>query len=186
MHHHPLNASSPDSPSAPSSQSSALQSKTPSRPDPSHSSHISTLHMRAVRFSWVWRSWRIRGGGERGSGGSKRRSVSSFDDRLIGGEMQGVADVVVGGGGGLTPGSLVPQSPHFGGLPLFFVCWYWSFPPGVLTMRTLLERVLYLIVMRQSSVFNASDVECKPVHGDSRISPSLSIESVSFGLCWRR
>ena len=59
--------------------------------------------------------------------------------------MQGVVYVELLGGGGLTPGSLVPQSPHFGGLPLFFVCWYWSFPPGVFTMRTLLERVLYLI-----------------------------------------
>ena len=51
--------------------------------------------------------------------------------------------------GVLTPGSLVPQSPHFGGLPFFLVCWYWSFPPGVLTIRTLLERVLYLVVSHQ-------------------------------------
>lgn len=54
------------------------------------------------------------------------------------------------GGRGLTPGSLVPQSPHFGGLPFFLVCWYWSFPPGVLTIRTLLERVLYLVGAHQS------------------------------------
>lgn len=43
-----------------------------------------------------------------------------------------------------TPGSLMPQSPHLGGLPRFFRCWYRSFPPGVLITRTLLERVLYL------------------------------------------
>ena len=43
-----------------------------------------------------------------------------------------------------TPGSLMPQSPHLGGLPRFLMCWYWSFPPGVLMTRTLLERVLYL------------------------------------------
>lgn len=44
----------------------------------------------------------------------------------------------------LTPGSLIPQSPHFGGLPFFLMCWYRNFPPGVLTTRTLLERVGYL------------------------------------------
>jgi len=52
-----------------------------------------------------------------------------------------------GGGGGPTPGSLIPQSPHLGGLPRFLMCWYWSFPPGVLTTRTLLERVLYLYII---------------------------------------
>lgn len=56
---------------------------------------------------------------------------------------------------GLTPRSLVPQSPHFGGVPLFLTCWYWSFPPGVLTMRTLLERVLYLVVPDQQTCFEA-------------------------------
>lgn len=39
----------------------------------------------------------------------------------------------------------MPQSPHFGGLPRFFRCWYRNFPPGVLITRTLLERVLYLL-----------------------------------------
>ena len=53
----------------------------------------------------------------------------------------------VPGEGGLTPGSLIPQSPHLGGLPRFLMCWYWSFPPGVLTTRTLLERVLYLYII---------------------------------------
>ena len=44
----------------------------------------------------------------------------------------------------LTPGSLMPQSPHFGGVPRFLRCWYRSLPPGVLTMRFLFERVGYL------------------------------------------
>lgn len=43
-----------------------------------------------------------------------------------------------------TPGSLTPQSPHFGAEPRFLMCRYRSLPPGVLIMRTLLERVLYL------------------------------------------
>ena len=48
-----------------------------------------------------------------------------------------------------TPGSLEPQSPHFGGEPRFGRCWYWSFPPGVLTTRTLFERVLYLSIKEE-------------------------------------
>ena len=97
MHHHPLNASSPDSPSAPFSRSSALRSKTPSRPDLLRSWNILILHMRAVRFSWAWRFLRIRGGGERGSGESKQ-TVSMFD-RLVDSEKQDTVDVVVVGGG---------------------------------------------------------------------------------------
>ena len=44
----------------------------------------------------------------------------------------------------LTPGSFIPQSPHFGAVPFFLMCCRRSFPPGVLMMRTLFERVLYL------------------------------------------
>lgn len=40
------------------------------------------------------------------------------------------------------PGRAVPQSPHFGDLPNFLRCWYRKVLPGVLTIRTLLERVL--------------------------------------------
>jgi hypothetical protein len=43
---------------------------------------------------------------------------------------------------GHTPGSLIPQSPHFGGDPRFLMCRYRRAPPGVLVMRTLFERVL--------------------------------------------
>src|SRR5689334_19464029 len=45
----------------------------------------------------------------------------------------------------LTPGSLTPQSPHLGAVPRFFRCSVRSSPPGVLTIRVLLELVLYLI-----------------------------------------
>lgn len=45
-----------------------------------------------------------------------------------------------------TPGSLTPQSPHLGEVPLFLMCRYLCSPPGVLTTRTLLETVLYLIM----------------------------------------
>ena len=41
-----------------------------------------------------------------------------------------------------TPGSLMPQSPHLGAVPRFLMWRYRSLPPGVLVMRTLLERVL--------------------------------------------
>ena len=44
--------------------------------------------------------------------------------------------------GALTPGNLVPQSPHLGAVPRFLMCRYLSSPPGVLLMRTLLETVL--------------------------------------------
>ena len=44
----------------------------------------------------------------------------------------------------LTPGSLMPQSPHFGADAFFLMCRYRSFPPGVLITRTLFDRVLYL------------------------------------------
>lgn len=44
----------------------------------------------------------------------------------------------------LTPGSLMPQSPHLGAVPCFLMWRYRSSPPGVLTTRTLLDRVLYL------------------------------------------
>lgn len=40
------------------------------------------------------------------------------------------------------PGSAMPQSPHLGELPNFFKCWYRRVLPGVLTILTLLERVL--------------------------------------------
>ena len=46
--------------------------------------------------------------------------------------------------GVLTPGSLMPQSPHLGAVPFFLMWRYRSSPPGVLTIRTLLDRVLYL------------------------------------------
>lgn len=46
--------------------------------------------------------------------------------------------------GSLTPGSLTPQSPHFGAVPRFLMCSNRSFPPGVLITRTLFEVVLYL------------------------------------------
>ena len=42
----------------------------------------------------------------------------------------------------LTPGSLIPQSPHFGAVPAFLMCRYRSFPPGVLMTRTLFDFVL--------------------------------------------
>ena len=48
-----------------------------------------------------------------------------------------------------TPGSLVPQSPHFGALPCFLMCRYRSLPPGVLMMRVLFDLVLYLCHARQ-------------------------------------
>lgn len=47
-----------------------------------------------------------------------------------------------GGKGGLTPGSLTPQSPHFGAVPRFLMCRSRSLPPGVLITRTLFEVVL--------------------------------------------
>ena len=50
---------------------------------------------------------------------------------------------------GRPPGNLIPQSPHFGGEPRLGRCWYWSFPPGVFTTRTLLERVLYLLSVKE-------------------------------------
>lgn len=46
----------------------------------------------------------------------------------------------------LTPGSFEPQSPHFGAVPFFLTCRYRNSPPGVLMIRTLLERVLYLFI----------------------------------------
>lgn len=45
----------------------------------------------------------------------------------------------------------MPQSPHFGAVPLFFVCRYLSSPPGVLMIRTLFDRVLYLLFSRHVS-----------------------------------
>jgi len=42
-----------------------------------------------------------------------------------------------------TPASFMPQSPHFGAVPLFLICRYLCSPPGVLITRTLLETVLY-------------------------------------------
>jgi hypothetical protein len=46
----------------------------------------------------------------------------------------------------LTPGSLMPQSPHFGAVPAFLMCKRRRDPPGVFTVRTLLDVVLYLQV----------------------------------------
>jgi hypothetical protein len=46
----------------------------------------------------------------------------------------------------LTPGSLIPQSPHLGAVPFFLMCRYRRLPPGVLMMRTLLDLVLYLFM----------------------------------------
>ena len=45
-------------------------------------------------------------------------------------------------GGGGTPGSVMPQSPHRGPLPGFLMCKYRNFPPGVLMTRVRFERVL--------------------------------------------
>jgi hypothetical protein len=57
-------------------------------------------------------------------------------------------DLREGFGGGCkrerTPGSFVPQSPHFGAVPRFLMCRSRNLPPGVLITRVLLERVLYL------------------------------------------
>ena len=79
-----------------------------------------------------------------------------------------------------TPGSLMPQSPHFGGLPRFLRCWYWSFPPGVLMTRTLLERVLYLYRIAESqpwphssSAFFGEEVTAVVNWGFLRIPPAL-------------
>lgn len=47
-----------------------------------------------------------------------------------------------------TPANLLPQSPHFGLVPFFFMCKYLCSPPGVLMTRTLLETVLYGIRLR--------------------------------------
>lgn len=58
--------------------------------------------------------------------------------------------------GGSTPGSLMPQSPHFGPLPGFLMCKYRSFPPGVLITRVRLDLVLsnlisHILVKSQST-----------------------------------
>ena len=45
-----------------------------------------------------------------------------------------------------TPGSLMPQSPHFGAVPFFLMWRYRRWPPGVRITRTLFERVLYLVI----------------------------------------
>jgi hypothetical protein len=64
--------------------------------------------------------------------------LNLFVDRLcLEGEREGEV-------GFLTPGSLMPQSPHFGAVPRFLMCSSRSLPPGVLITRVLLERVLYL------------------------------------------
>lgn len=86
--------------------------------------------------------------------------------------------------GGLTPGSLVPQSPHFGGLPFFLVCWYWSFPPGVLTIRTLFERVLYLTGIHQRSFSERrtpkAGLSMKTYGFLRRCAPAVSIVSLQW------
>jgi len=42
----------------------------------------------------------------------------------------------------LTPGRVIPQSPHRGPFPGFLMCKYLNLPPGVLMMRVRFEEVL--------------------------------------------
>jgi hypothetical protein len=46
--------------------------------------------------------------------------------------------------GRLTPESLEPQSPHLGTVPRFLMCSTRSSPPGVRTVRVMLEDVFHL------------------------------------------
>lgn len=41
-----------------------------------------------------------------------------------------------------TPGRVIPQSPHRGPLPGFWMCKYLNFPPGVLMTRVRFDLVL--------------------------------------------
>jgi len=79
---------------------------------------------------------------------------------------------LVGNVGTLTPGSLMPQSPHLTGLPFFLMWRYRSLPPGVFTTRTLLERVLYL-----------QTITCQPWHPCHRrfVRRRRSSDGVAYG-----
>lgn len=52
----------------------------------------------------------------------------------------------------LTPGSLTPQSPHFGAVPFFLMWRTRSSPPGVLIRRVRLDDVLYLFRRKSQTV----------------------------------
>ena len=123
--------SSSPSPSAPSSRSSAPRSGKLARSCPAHSCCTSIRHMLWRRSSSTWRLWRIRGVGGLGPVGRKiLLSILSSGFQCVCVEEEH------------TPGSLMPQSPHLGAVPRFLMWRYRSLPPGVLVMRTLLERVL--------------------------------------------
>ena len=93
---------------------------------------------RAEQSSWDARWWRIRGVGGR----EPTWSCVSPHFRIV--EHPSQVWQKRRQGSKRTPDNFEPQSPHLGTVPFFLMWRYRSWPPGVLTTRTLFERVLYL------------------------------------------
>ncbi len=144
----------------------------PSQSGPSRNLNIAIRRMRAGQSSSVGRLWHIREVGGQGSVIQNQRYlvelIQVFQIKKLRVARVWKAE--------LTPGSLIPQSPHFGGLPFFLTCWYRSFPPGVLTTRTLLERVGYLFQGIASLVSSSGGL---PAHHLARVVGSRGLRVVS-------